>query len=520
LWKAAGSFVVGKSTHPGTEAVAEALRNAGSASERPDLTVDQILAWADAHHAATGAWPNVRLMAGLGPVEGASGETWKGINVALALGLRGLAGDSSLAELLAAERGVPADLSPQALAGKLWTWEQEHFPVKKPRILKTTRPACPALTESAILAWADAHHAATGKWPRSQSGTVDAAPFEVTWAKINSSLHAGARGLPGGSSLPRLLAEHRGAPIRGVPLLEIEQVLAWADAHHAATGKWPHISSGTVRAAPVDVTWAKVDSALRQGGRGLPGGSSLARLLTEHRGVPNPAALEPLSIEQILDWADAHHAATGSWPKTTSGTVRAASYEITWIKVDSALRIGQRGLPEGPSLVCLLAEHRGAPNPHAIERLSLEQILNWADAHHAATGEWPNKKSGTVRAAPFEVTWAKVDASLFAGVRGLVGGSSLPRLLAERRGVRNRKALEPLTIEQILDWADAHHAATGKWPAARTDPIPGSNDETWRRVDSALVRGARGLPGGQTLACLLVAHRGTRGRFEKASGGV
>ena len=37
------------------EGVREALRNVGSASEseRPDLNVEQILAWADAHHAAT-----------------------------------------------------------------------------------------------------------------------------------------------------------------------------------------------------------------------------------------------------------------------------------------------------------------------------------------------------------------------------------------------------------------------------------------------------------------------------------
>ena len=35
-----------------------------------ELTVGQILAWADAHHAAQGTWPDVRLMSGAGPVAG------------------------------------------------------------------------------------------------------------------------------------------------------------------------------------------------------------------------------------------------------------------------------------------------------------------------------------------------------------------------------------------------------------------------------------------------------------------
>ena len=97
--------------------------------DRPELTVAQILAWADAHHAAHGAWPEVRLLAGLGPVDGVPGESWKAINYALAMGQRGLPGDSSLAELLAEHRGIPLpDMGPRALADKIWAWEQEQFP--------------------------------------------------------------------------------------------------------------------------------------------------------------------------------------------------------------------------------------------------------------------------------------------------------------------------------------------------------------------------------------------------------
>src|SRR5262249_25556145 len=70
--------------------------------------------------------------------------------------------------------------------------------------------------------------------------------------------------------------------------------------------------------------------------------------------------------------------------------------------------------------------------------LDISEILRWADACQAATGRWPTNKSGAVAGAIGE-TWSGIDASLQQGTRGLPGGSSLARLLAERRSVRNRK---------------------------------------------------------------------------------
>src|SRR5438094_729721 len=87
------------------------------------------------------------------------------------------------------------------------------------------------------------------------------------------------------------------------PDLEIEQILAWADAHHARTGRWPTAEAGPIADAPGE-TWNALDKALKKGGRGLPGGSSLACLLEERRDVPHRLHLPRLSIEQILRWAD------------------------------------------------------------------------------------------------------------------------------------------------------------------------------------------------------------------------
>jgi hypothetical protein len=109
-----------------------------------------------------------------------------------------------------------------------------------------------------------------------------------------------------------------------------------------------------------------------------------------------------------------------------------------------------------------------------------------------------------VTGAPGE-SWNAISVALAKGLRGLPAGSSLARLLAERRGARNRKGLPRLTIEQIRTWADGHRAATGHWPSAQSGPVAGAPapGETWAAIYHALRNGDRGLPGGLSLAQLL-----------------
>ena len=89
------------------------------------LTVEQILAWADAFYATHGAWPRVGRGSVSRVVAGAPRELWKDINKALVLGLRGLPGNSSLAELLAEHRGVPLP---------------EPLPDRGPKVVDRRRP--------------------------------------------------------------------------------------------------------------------------------------------------------------------------------------------------------------------------------------------------------------------------------------------------------------------------------------------------------------------------------------------
>jgi hypothetical protein len=119
----------------------------------------------------------------------------------------------------------------------------------------------------------------------------------------------------------------------------------------------------------------------------------------------------PLTEEQILVWADVHHEHTGKWPQVLSGAI--------------------------------------------------EDTHGESDAHYRGISNWPNQNSGAIWDAPGE-TWAAVNNSLNMGLRGLSGGSSLAKLLAAQRGVRNFKGLPPLAKKQIVAWVQTHHERTGQ----------------------------------------------------------
>jgi hypothetical protein len=136
----------------------------------------------------------------------------------------------------------------------------------------------------------------------------------------------------------------------------------------------------------------------------------------------------PLTQRQILAWAKAHHERTGQWPNVNSGEVVDAPGE-RWDLIDNALRVGHRGQPGGSSLRKLLAKKLGVRNPLHLSPLTEKQIITWALKHRERTGKLPQYKSGPVVEAPGE-TWGAVDSALRYGKRGLVGGSSLAKLLA------------------------------------------------------------------------------------------
>jgi hypothetical protein len=145
--------------------------------KQPYLLAD-VLDWAGAYRARHGRFPCVLS----GPIPETPGETWKKVDEALARGGRGFPGGSSLHQLLKQHLEAPDN-----------------------------RKAQPVLTVSQILAWADAWYAREGYWLRICSGAIPEAPG-TTWRAVAAALASGLRGLPGGDTLPQLLASARGAP--------------------------------------------------------------------------------------------------------------------------------------------------------------------------------------------------------------------------------------------------------------------------------------------------------------------
>ena len=313
---------------PGGSSLAKLLlerRRVPNPRGRPKLSIDDILRWADVHHAAHGEWPTPDS----GSIPGNEFDTWQSIDRALNLGTRGLPERTSLARLLAKHRGYRnrKDLTPYSV--------------------------------HQILDWADRWHGDFGSWPGKASGAVPYASGE-TWNAVDTALVKGGRGMPGGDSLTGLLVRSRGIQSNQYrPSLELTQILFWADEHHLRYGKWPTVDAGIIPNSQRD-TWRTIDEALRKGLRGIPGGSSLARLLATYRGRRNRHDLPPYSVAQILDWADRWHREFGTWPRNKLGAIPYAPGE-TWMAVEVALRNGQRGLPGGSSLAKLLKARLSEP---------------------------------------------------------------------------------------------------------------------------------------------------------------
>jgi hypothetical protein len=236
---------------------------------------------------------------------------------------------------------------------------------------------------------------------------------------------------PNGTFAPKGCVRVHRPPIWRPPL-SYPQILAWADAHHARTGRWPTVNSGRVRENGRE-NWNAISAALDKGHRGLPGGLTLAQFLAAVRGTRNQHQLPVLKVRQVLEWADAHRARHGTWPVRMSGAIPNSGGE-SWAGVDIALSRGTRGFPGGSSLRQFLIERRGEsirfPHKHEGE-FTIAQILLWADDHFARHGRWPSSRSG--RLPMRGDTWKQINLALIQGRRGLPGGSSLEQLLDEHR---------------------------------------------------------------------------------------
>jgi hypothetical protein len=350
------------------------------------------------------------------------------------------------------------------------------------------------LSEAKVLDWADGYCAIHDEWPRWDSGPIPGTRHE-TWFSVSAAIALGQRGFPPGGSLAGFLAQHARVRFNAEDQnLTAGQIIVWAKAWQRRTGRWPRTRSGEIPGQG-NLTWHEVDKLLRSGIAGRPAGTTLALLRIDEC---KPAGQTPLTEQQIFGWIDAHYNRTGHWPDPTSGRVHGAPGE-TWLGISLALVRGSRGLDGPSSLNELKKKQRAIRRAAGTPSLSIPQILAWADAHYMRTGKLPTHCSGSIREAPGE-SWKKVECALVNGTRGVPAVSSLARLFIAERGPNYRP---DLTIAQILAWASAFHARTGRWPRQTDGPILEAPGESWSGLHYALQTGNRGLPRYRSLARLV-----------------
>ena len=367
--------------------------------------------------------------------------------------------------------------------------------------------APPKLTVQQILDWADGFFRRHREWPHSNSGPIDEAIGE-TWCAIDNALNQGRRGLPGNSSLARVLAQCRGVfRASQEPTLTLEQILAWADAWHERVGDWPSNRSDRVP-GPSGIRWSYVDDALRTGRCDLPGGSSLARLLAAERGCAASAARQGSARKRSSSGPISIFGAPARGRRATPArfsdirkTLGATSNNASGVP-DEGCQAAHRWLTFSPSAGeggIAVASRRSAlttSSPGPTPFMS-------GPALGRSITRGPSQRCLARRGAPFILRSAN-------GCRGLEGGSSLARLLTERRGVYNPQGERVLSEQQILGWADAWRARVGRWPTRDSGVIPGAGGMTWGAVAQALREGTCGLAGGSTLGRLLTSRRSVR----------
>jgi hypothetical protein len=227
--------------------------------------------------------------------------------------------------------------------------------------------------------------------------------------------------------------------------LTVKQILRWADGHHRVTGRWPTSRCGVVLNQP-DRTWEGVNTALRKGTCGMPGGDSLNRLLERHRGKTDlRVAMPDLTLKQVLKWADSHRAITGRWPWRECGPVLDCP-GISWATIDSRMGTGEWELPRGTTLAKWLLKVRdvwdgGKP------RLTEALVVRWAQEHFDRTGRWPVTMSGPVQGHPGE-NWAAIDVAIRNKRRGFPQRSSLRQILRSRFGAAYDSSIGPAKFKQ------------------------------------------------------------------------
>ena len=278
------------------------------------------------------------------------------------------------------------------------------------------------------------------------------------WKAVGSALYHGHRGLPGGDSLSKMAYRmglgpapptgHRQRYSRRTRDFTVAEIEDAVRSFHRREGRAP--SAWKDKNATQDFgfpeTWEAVNSALRQGGRGLPGGDTLVKVAQRLNLRPETSFSGKcgLQMAEVEDAIRSFHEREGRVPLVHRDKDATQDFDRpeTWAAVDKCLRLGRRGLPGGDSLpkmarriglATIQARGRGVGKPYFTETEIEDAVRLFYEERGRSPSVSKDKDATSYFGRP--ENWPSINRCLGKGWRGLSGGDSLPKM-ARRLGLR------------------------------------------------------------------------------------
>jgi hypothetical protein len=225
---------------------------------------------------------------------------------------------------------------------------------------------------------------------------------------------------------------------------------------------------------PDGETWTNINECLRNGFRGLAGGSSLVDLKQRYFGIKTPLT-EKIIAEAIGIFHKKHQRYPGSRDSDTSGLPAGDS----WAGIISCLHYGNRGLSPGNSIGKIIAKYFGAKGCLSEKRI-VDMMLAWNKKYKI----YPNQNTKG-KPDKFEGSWASIDNALAKGLRGLRGGSSLAKL-RKKYGLANPTDMRFSTLAECKKWVRANNIKTCSeyWSAKRPNSFPADPEKFYKRKNA------------------------------------
>jgi len=287
--------------------------------------------------------------------------------------------------------------------------------------------------------------------------------------------------------------------MKDIELLTIDKIINWVKIFKEKYGEYPYVDEKRIIIEQGNFSWKILNKSLKRGYRSLPGGYSLSRLICDNFNEKPRTRQSKFKISEsdIIYYMQKFKDIYGFIPNCGTKEEIPDCPGKTWSDIHTYLYAGKViGLiGERSGLQQMASKHFGQINNSDFPNLTTEMIINWLKLFYDIYEYYPSaidKKE--VPDAPLCVTWTKIHKSLYHGLNGLPGGSSLAKIKEEYLGQVNKSNLPPWTEDKIALVMYQFNDLYGYYPKADEKfAVPGHPNDTWCGLSSALQQGKRGL---------------------------